>query len=60
MPGLLMRTHGGRQHVGRLRVYVAEQFRHKQLGTWMLFDLIRYAMNRGLELIRTRFRCGGR
>lgn len=50
---LLMRPQGGRRHVGRLRVYVANEFRRKQLGTWMVFDLIRYAMDRGLEMIRT-------
>lgn len=56
--GLLMRPHGGRKHVGRLRIYVARDFRRKQLGTWMVFDLIRYAMNKGLEMIRTDFVVG--
>jgi len=55
---LLMRPHGGRKHVGRLRVYVAKDFRRKQLGTWMVFDLIRYAMDRGLEMIRSDFVVG--
>lgn len=55
---LLMRLHGGRRHVGRLRVYVAQSFRRKQLGTWMVFDLIRYAMNAGLEAVRSDFVVG--
>lgn len=55
---LLMRPYGSRQHVGRLRVYVAETFRRRQLGTWMVFDLVRYAMDRGLEMLRTDFVVG--
>jgi len=55
---LLMRPGGGRDHVGRLRIYVGKEFRRKQLGTWMVFDLIRYAMNKGLEMIRTDFVVG--
>ncbi len=55
---LLMRPFGGRQHVGRLRVFVSSDFRRKQLGTWMLFDLIKYAMAKGLELIRCDFVVG--
>ena len=53
--GLLMRPYGGRQHVGRLRVMVSPDFRSKRLGTWMLFDLIRRAMEMGLEKIRCDF-----
>lgn len=55
---LLMRPYGGRRHVARLRVYVAEDFRRMQLGTWMVFDLVRYAMNKGMEMIRTDFVVG--
>ena len=49
---------GARQHVGRLRVFVARDFRRKQLGTWMMFDLIKYGMAKGLELIRADFIVG--
>jgi len=56
--GILMRPHGGRKHVGRLRVYVDEHFRSKQLGTWMVFDLIKFAMEKGLEMIRCDFVVG--
>ena len=55
---LLMRPHGGRKHVGRLRIYVAEAFRSKQLGTWLVFDMIQYAMEIDLELLRTDFIIG--
>jgi len=46
---LLRRMRGGRQHVGRLRLMVARDYRKKQLGTWMIFDMIRRAMELGLE-----------
>lgn len=55
---LLFRRHGGRNHVGRLRIYVASDHRRIQLGTWMIFDLIKYAMERGLEMLRTDFVVG--
>ena len=55
---LLLRPFGGRSHVGRLRVYVNQDFRRKQLGTWMVFDLIKYALAKGLELIRCDFVVG--
>lgn len=43
--------HGGRKHVGKLRFYVADDFRNKQLGTWMVFDMIKHAMGIGLEML---------
>jgi len=55
---LLMRLHGGRKHVGHLRLMVASDFRKKQLGTWLIFDIIRRAMDFGLEKIRTDFIIG--
>ena len=56
--GLLQRPYGGRKHIGRLRIIVAPEFRGKQLGTWMVFDLIRRAMDLGLEVIRADFVIG--
>lgn len=55
---LLRRLRGGRQHVGRIRLMVARDFRNKRLGTWMIFDLIRRAMELGLEKLRTDFIIG--
>jgi L-amino acid N-acyltransferase YncA len=55
---LLWRTFGGRRHVGHLRVMVAPDFRSNRLGTWMLFDLVRRAMDLGLEKIRADFIVG--
>ena len=55
---LLRRLRGGRQHVGRLRLMVARDYRKKQLGTWMIFDMIRRAMELGLEKLRTDFIIG--
>lgn len=55
---LLRRSYGGRKHIGRLRVMVAQDFRFKQLGTWMVFDLIRRAMELGLDKVRADFVVG--
>ena len=55
---LMRRLRGGRQHVGRLRLMVARDYRKKQLGTWMIFDMIRRAMELGLEKLRTDFIIG--
>jgi GNAT superfamily N-acetyltransferase len=55
---LLRHLKGGRQHIGRIRIMVAPDYRNRQLGTWMLFDLIRRAMELGLEKIRTDFVVG--
>lgn len=55
---LLMKLRGGRKHVGHLRLMVASDFRNKQLGTWLIFDIIKRAMDFGLEKIRTDFIIG--
>jgi hypothetical protein len=49
---------GCTKYLGRLRVMVVPEFRHKRLGTWMLLNLIRLAMNRGLEELRADFVVG--
>lgn len=55
---LLMRPYGGRRHVGRLRIIVAPEFTGKQLGTWLVFDLTKRAMEMGLEKLRADFVVG--
>ncbi len=55
---LLYRPHGSRRHIGRVRVLVAPDFRSKQLGTWMIFDLIKRAMEMGIEKLRMDFVVG--
>jgi len=55
---LLMRGHGSTQHVGRLRIAVLPGYRHKRLGTWVLLDLIQYAMDTGLNDLRADFVVG--
>ena len=55
---LLQRPYGGRRHVGRIRVMVANDFRNQQLGTWIVFDLVRRGMEMGLEKIRADFVIG--
>jgi len=55
---MLQRLFGGRRHVGRLRIMVASDFRQLQLGTWMVYDLLRRGMEMGLEKIRADFVVG--
>ena len=55
---LLRWLRGGRKHLGRLRLMVATDYRKKQLGTWLIFDMIRRAMELGLEKLRTDFIIG--
>jgi GNAT superfamily N-acetyltransferase len=55
---LLMRGFGCTRHVGRLRIAVLPEFRHKRLGTWMLLDLIQLGMDQGLDDIRADFVVG--
>lgn len=55
---LHMRGFGSTKHVGRLRIMVAPEFRHKRLGTWMLLDLIQLAMDLGLTDLRSDFVVG--
>jgi L-amino acid N-acyltransferase YncA len=55
---LLLRPEGGRRHVGRLRVVLATDFQGDRLGTWLVFDLMRRAMELGLEKLRADFVVG--
>lgn len=55
---LHMRGFGCTKHVGRLRIMVTPEFRHKRLGTWMLLDLIQLAMDKGLGELRADFVVG--
>jgi L-amino acid N-acyltransferase YncA len=55
---LHMQDFGCTKHMGRLRVMVIPDFRHQRLGTWMLLNLIRLAMDRGLEELRADFVVG--
>ncbi|PIP37630.1 MAG: sortase [Desulfobacterales bacterium CG23_combo_of_CG06-09_8_20_14_all_52_9] len=45
-------------HMGRLRIMVLPEYRHKRLGTWMLLDLIQLAMDKGLSELRADFISG--
>jgi len=55
---LLTRGHGSRSHIGQVRIRIAPDYRGKRLGNWMLFDLIRRAMDLGLEILRADFPVG--
>jgi RimJ/RimL family protein N-acetyltransferase len=43
------RTFGCRKHIGHVRVMVDPAFRSQRLGTWMLLDMVKLAMEAGLE-----------
>lgn len=48
----LRRTYtGARSHIGKISIHVVPAFRVKNLGTWMLFDLMNLAMDMGLEIL---------
>jgi len=55
---LHLRSFGYTAHVGRLRIMVLPEYRHKRLGTWMLLDLIQLGMDKGLSEIRADFVAG--
>jgi L-amino acid N-acyltransferase YncA len=55
---LYLQGFGATRHVGLLRIMVASDYRHKRLGTWMLLDLIRLAMDKGLRDLRADFVVG--
>jgi len=55
---LVRHVFGGLKHVGHLRIMVAPEVRRKRLGTWMLLDLIRRAMDSGIERLRSDFVVG--
>ncbi len=55
---LLLRPYGGRKHVGRIRIIVSPEFARKKLGTWMVLDITKRAMEMGLEKIRADFVVG--
>ena len=55
---LHLRQFGFTAHVGRLRIMVLPEYRHKRLGTWMLLDLIQLAMDKGLNELRADFVVG--
>lgn len=52
---LHMREAGCYHHMGRLRILVQPAYRSKRLGTWMLLDLIQFAMDKGLQELRADF-----
>ena len=49
---------GSRGHIGQLRIVVAPGYRAQRLGTWMLLDVIRLAMDRGVEKLVAEFISG--
>lgn len=48
---LIRDSYGMRRHIGEVRVILSPDFRGKGLGTWMLLDLIKRAMELELEKI---------
>jgi L-amino acid N-acyltransferase YncA len=49
------RPFGGFSHLGVLRMLVDPAYRAQRLGTWMLLDMIRLAMEKGLEKLVAEF-----
>jgi len=45
-------------HIAHLRIVVDPRFRNQRLGTWMLIDVIRLAMDMGIEKLVAEFVTG--
>jgi L-amino acid N-acyltransferase YncA len=43
------------RHIAHLRIMVDPAYRHQRLGTWMLLDTIKLAMNLGIEKLVAEF-----
>lgn len=56
--GLHLRGHGCTRHIGRIRVIIVPEFRSLRLGTWLLLDIIKLALDIGLEELRADFIVG--
>lgn len=48
---LFRRDYGVRKHLAKIRVMVDPGHRAKRLGTWMIFDLMKRALELGLEVL---------
>ena len=48
---LVMKDHGAKKHMGKIRIAVDPAMREKRLGTWMLLDLINLAVAIGLRIL---------
>jgi len=55
---LHLRQAGCTKHIGRIRIMILPEFRHMRLGTWMMLDIIKLAMDLGLEELRADFVAG--
>jgi L-amino acid N-acyltransferase YncA len=43
------------RHIAHLRIVIGRDYRHQRLGTWMLLDMIRLAMDIGIEKLVAEF-----
>ena len=48
---LIRNYYGARSHIGTIRISVDLSFREKNLGTWLLLELINLAISTGLETL---------
>lgn len=51
---LMRKAYGAKSHIGKIRISVDPAFREKRLGTWLLLDLINFAMALGLKMLVMR------
>lgn len=51
---LMATQYGARSHIGKVKISVSPVFRGKNLGTWMLFELINLAISMNLETLVMR------
>lgn len=51
---LMMKRHGAKSHIGKVRISVDPGFRDRRLGTWLLLDLVNLSMAMGLQMLVMR------
>jgi ribosomal protein S18 acetylase RimI-like enzyme len=51
---LMMKRHGAKSHIGKVRISVDPGFRDRRLGTWMLLDLVNLSIEMGLQMLVMR------
>ena len=55
---LYRRPAGCMRHIGHIRILVHPAYRQQRVGTWMLLDLVKLAMDMGIEKLVAEFVAG--
>lgn len=55
---LYRRPAGCMRHIGHIRILVHPAYRHQRIGSWMLLDIVKFAMDVGIEKLVAEFVAG--